>query len=594
MSPASPATVMVALLTLTVLAGCLSDDTPEAFVDPLGGILPPSLRENLTEPLYALLGHFEAKWRGTTGTQLYVDYYRPNVPDDVKTPVILVFTPYQIPDPEEVAPGVTEPIVGESFWAYSSYLVDYFVPRGYTVAFADVRGNHQAGGCIDQTGPEQWQDGYDYVEWLGTQDWSNGKVGMFGASYDGETQFTTAMMAPPHLATIVPVASVSNQYEWNFMNGVPYEGQPLSGMSLYFALSAVPSTDPMDAPKWPEKASCQKEQFENGLDFSGDMNTFWKERDYRPMADRINASVLHIHGLQDWNVRPIHIAPLFNDIESTKRGLFGQWAHAYPDRGDWQEILHAWYDHFLMGRENGILDILPPVLIEDDTQQWHGLEAFPPKEQPWLELELSADMRLVPVGEAENGSLAIHDYAQEVLVDIGSSSVNKQDGLARQVPDKLVFSWQSAKDLHLVGIPEVLLTAQTDAVSTHWAVRIEVVGDDCTYVYRASERTPSVCQNSGYFDTRHRDGLDAPRDLTPGEAYELTIPMYPQYDVIPAGATVRLTLSNNDPHISQDTTFADSRVLVGDGRSLLRLPLSPGSIELPHDELPEIYPGYLR
>ena len=117
---------------------------------------------------------------------------------------------------------------------YNANLVETFVPYGYAVAFADVRGNHNAGGCVDQTGPLQWQDGYDYVEWLGTQDWSNGNVGMFGISYDGETQFTTAMMAPPHLKTIVPMAAVSNQYDWNFYEGVPYETQPTLGMVAYF------------------------------------------------------------------------------------------------------------------------------------------------------------------------------------------------------------------------------------------------------------------------------------------------------------------------------------------------------------------------
>ena len=571
------------MMTVAALAaGCLGPaETPAATSAP--GMLDPALREPLTEAVYDLLGHFSHKWEGTTGTQLYVDYFLPDVPEGVKAPVILVFTPYQDPTPGEAVPLLDDA-------PYRPKLVEFFVPRGYAVAFADVRGNHQAGGCIDQTGPEQWQDGYDYVEWLGTQEWSNGKVGMWGASYDGETQFTTAMMNPSHLATIVPVASVSNQYEWSFYQGVPYEMQPFIGMFSYFQGSAVPSSDPMDLPRYPEKLTCQPQQFAAGTDFSGDVTPFWAERDYRPMAANITASVLHVHGFADWNVRPIHVDPLFNSITSEKRALFGQWAHAYPDRKDWETILHAWYDHFLMGKQNGILDILPPVLIEDDQEGWHGMEAFPPLSQDWLTLELSADGKLVSPGAAKEGALSLRDYPEEILTStVPTTSLLGPE--ATGTPASLIFEWKTAEELRLVGRPVLDLVAKTDAESTHWVAELVVVGKDCVINDRIRQ---SICDNAGYQDTRHREGLDKPKDLTPGEAYNLTIRMFPQYDVIPKGSTVRLVLSHNNADVQQDTTFATSTLLLGpDTPALLRLPLAPASVPLPHDELPPVYPGYL-
>lgn len=611
----------VLLAASSVLAGCLSFDDDSDSDDATDGILDPSLREPLSTKIYDILGHFEHKFTGSQGTQLYVDYYLPDIPaddpetPDGKVPVILVFTPYQSAHPEDIDPALAE-AAGQNMTsaAYNTWLVEYFVPRGYAVAFADVRGNHQAGGCIDQTGPAQWQDGYDYVEWLGTQDWSNGNVGMYGASYDAETQFTTAMMAPPHLKTIVPVASVSNQYEWSFYQGVPYTLQPFIGMFSYFTGSAAPSHDPMDATVYHEKLLCQPEQFAAGTDFSGDMTQFWKERDYRPMAGDIEASVLHVHGLADWNVRPIHIDPLFNEITSEKRGIFGLWPHAYPDRADWQDLLTAWYDHYLKGKQNGILDILPPVLIEDSTGAFHGIGSFPPEEQEWLELELSADGSLVVPGNATEGDLVVHDYRRQgplglpVVIEDEDTGV-QEDATARagetqaQIvghPTELVFEWTTTEELHLVGRPEVAFTATTDQESTHWAVRIEVEGDpDCEYTYNRTgaeprELTQDVCTNTGYQDTRHLEGLDKPSTLTPGEPYDITVQMYPQYDVVPAGKTVRLVVSNTDGEVQQDDTGAMSTLhLGGDTPALLRLPLSPDRIALPHDELPEIYPGYL-
>lgn len=568
--------LLVAVLALP-LAGCLEGLTP-ASTDTTG-ILPIGEREPLTEAIYDILGHFQHKFVATTGVQLYVDYFLPDVPEGQLVPVILVFTPYQSGEPGEAAPVLDD-------GAYNSRLVEEYVPYGYAVAFADVRGNHQAGGCIDQTGPEQWQDGYDYVEWLGTQDWSNGKVGMYGASYDAETQFTTAMMAPPHLATIVPVASVSNQYEWSFYQGVPYETQPFIGMFSYFTGSAAPSMDPADLALYPEKLECQPQQFTAGTDFSGDMTEFWKERDYRPMAGQIQASVLHVHGLADWNVRPIHIDPLFNDITSEKRAIFGQWRHAYPDREDWGDILHAWYDHYLLGKENGILDILPPVLIEDDSEQWHGIDSFPPREQEWLTLELSADGKLVAPGSAKEGEVVLEDRPSEVLTDpLALLPVSPAVS-----PPQAIFELTTTEDMLLIGRPDVAFTAISSAKSTHWVARLVVEGKDGCVLNDAPQ---AVCDNAGYQDTRHLEGLDKPKDLTPDAPYNLTIRMYPQADVIPKGSVVRLVISNNDAEVQQDTTNSVNTIMLGGATpALLRLPLAPASVLLPHDELPAVYPRY--
>src|SRR5690349_22646019 len=51
------------------------------------------------------------------------------------------------------------------------------------------------------------QDGYDTVEWAAALPYSNGKVGMFGGSYVGATQYLAAIAKPPHLAGICPTRS---------------------------------------------------------------------------------------------------------------------------------------------------------------------------------------------------------------------------------------------------------------------------------------------------------------------------------------------------------------------------------------------------
>jgi len=64
------------------------------------------------------------------------------------------------------------------------------------------------------------QDGYDTVEWAATLPYSNGKVGMFGGSYVGATQFLAALAKPPHLAGICPTVTASNYHDgWTYQGG---------------------------------------------------------------------------------------------------------------------------------------------------------------------------------------------------------------------------------------------------------------------------------------------------------------------------------------------------------------------------------------
>jgi uncharacterized protein len=82
----------------------------------------------------------------------------------------------------------------------------YFASHGYPFLTVDVRGRGNSEGEF-QPMIQEAKDGYDVVEWLAKQPYCNGKVTMWGGSYAGYDQWATAKEFPPHLATIVPVAS---------------------------------------------------------------------------------------------------------------------------------------------------------------------------------------------------------------------------------------------------------------------------------------------------------------------------------------------------------------------------------------------------
>ncbi len=81
----------------------------------------------------------------------------------------------------------------------------YYAARGYVFVVADARGRGNSGGDFHPF-LQDAKDGYDAIEWLAAQSFSNGKLTMFGGSYGGSNQWATAKEQPPHLVSIVPVA----------------------------------------------------------------------------------------------------------------------------------------------------------------------------------------------------------------------------------------------------------------------------------------------------------------------------------------------------------------------------------------------------
>lgn len=95
------------------------------------------------------------------------------------------------------------PYIGQSYHDRGMY----FAAHGYAFLTVDVRGRGNSEGVFEPHITDG-EDGHDVVEWLARQPFCNGKVAMWGGSYGGTNQWTTAAQAPPHLASIVPVASV--------------------------------------------------------------------------------------------------------------------------------------------------------------------------------------------------------------------------------------------------------------------------------------------------------------------------------------------------------------------------------------------------
>ena len=137
------------------------------------------------------------------GTTLRADVYRPATSQAV--PVILMRTQYG----KEAAQ--VQPLRYQR--------PDWFASHCYLVVVQDIRGQFASAGTFSEFTDDR-NDGYDSVEWAARLAGSSGKVGMYGSSYVGATQWLAAETAPPHLTTIVP-ANTASDYDdgWTYENG---------------------------------------------------------------------------------------------------------------------------------------------------------------------------------------------------------------------------------------------------------------------------------------------------------------------------------------------------------------------------------------
>ncbi len=97
-----------------------------------------------------------------------------------------------------------------------------FVPRGYVVVLQDLRGRGDSEGIGDYfhtANQKEGLDGYDTIEWAAAQEWSNGRVGMVGASHGGIVQNMASLYRPPHLSALWVDVAPTNAFRWEVRQG---------------------------------------------------------------------------------------------------------------------------------------------------------------------------------------------------------------------------------------------------------------------------------------------------------------------------------------------------------------------------------------
>lgn len=168
------------------------------------------------------------------GVRLATDIYRPAIngePVPGKFPTILIRTSYD-----------------KAAQRYVSTIAEYFTPRGYVTVQQDLRGRYKSegfGSYRHVANKLEGMDGYDTIEWIAAQPWSNGKVGMVGSSHPGLVQTHAALYRPPHLTAIWPDVAPTNSYQQQVRRGGAMQYHMFGALFLHAQDSQEAQADPL-------------------------------------------------------------------------------------------------------------------------------------------------------------------------------------------------------------------------------------------------------------------------------------------------------------------------------------------------------------
>ena len=351
---------------------------------------------------------------GPDTSEVHLSYWLPsNTLEGEQVPVIAVISPYfsyGTQGDESTPTNIVSAGRGE-------FIFENFVPHGYAFAQVAVFGTELSSGCFDYRGAGEGLGIHNAVEWLGSQNWSNGHVGLYGKSYEGATQWEAAALGSEYLKTIVPISGTTALHPLLYKNGSAEARSQVMHMN-YFSSTVDYNEDDLDnvCPDIVEGLFAGPVTYGAG-ELDPYMSNYYDERSHIDKAfENWNGSVYWVQGLQDWNVDPHQVfgGPIgvnwyqdYIDAGFEIRGILGQWEHNYPDqwtkhnaqdsgyggeaihnmtRWDWAQDLFEWYEYYLKG-----IGPQPDLTaqVQRNDGQWRIEETWPPEDIEWYDLSLS-------------------------------------------------------------------------------------------------------------------------------------------------------------------------------------------------------------
>ena len=508
------------------------------------------------------------------GTRLAVDVFRPARGGRVATeklPVVWTHNRYRRAFTEKGEKGEKEETV--TILDVFAWLPEV-VKHGYVAAAVDVRGSGASFGTfIGMSSLQETQDAYDVTEWLAAQPWSNGNVGMYGRSYLGITQYMAAGQKPPHLKAIFPEVATTDLYDLLWHGGI------FHGPFITFWSGLVHEMD-LDKPALPvdgdpggsllkaalreHRANRDTAKLYAGLPYrdSVDPQTgvqVW--RDWTPITylQQIRESKIAVYHLAGWYDRYVRDQTLlFRNLDNPQKLTIGPWTHTQSDRMDFAAEHLRWWDYWLKGIDNDVMDDAPVhyyVMGAPEATAWRSAKTWPlPNERRttyWFGSDRS--LRTAPPQEGESRDERTVDYSAAVAPDPRWSLERKFPELSAH--DAKGFTYTTpplTSPVEVTGYPVVHLWLSSSAPDGDLFVYLEEVDAQgaSRYVTEGMLRASNRATADPGYDTAglpyHRGNRADRADLTPGQPVELAFDLYPTSTLFAAGHRIRVTVTGAD------------------------------------------------
>ena len=464
----------------------------------------------------------------------------------------------------------------------------YFAGRGYAVIRLDMRGTGDSQGLMaDEYTQLELDDGAAAIAWIAAQPWCDGKVGMMGKSWGGFNCLQVAALRPPALKAIITVCSTTDRYA----DDIHYKGGCLLNDnfgwgSQMWSYSSRPPDPLLVGEKW---RALWIERLENEPFLAPvwlghqRRDAYWQHGSVCEDYGAITAAVLSFGGWADNYMNTV--SHLVSNLTAPVKGIVGPWVHQYPHQADpapqigfLQEALR-WWDYWLKGIETGVRDDPAYRAYLQGTARPNRMHQS--RAGHWLAEQNWPSSRVKPkhFGFAANGVLGGDRADIAVSVNspldcgFGTGSFFPMSGKVPQMPgDQRDDDARSAcfdtaplpQDLDILGSPVIRLRLCCDKPRAQIAVRLCEVHPD-----GVSGRV-----TYGVLNLCHHLGHDAPVDLIPGEAIEITLPLDQIAYRVKAGMRLRVAISSTYwPFLWPVAERATLTLLQG----TLELPLHQGS-----------------
>ena len=475
--------------------------------------------------------------------------------------------------------------------------VEAYVEAGYAVVIQDVRGRYHSEGLFEAH-QREIEDGRDCFQWLIRQSWCNGKIGTFGKSYHGGTQYFSAMNDPEGLKAMVPVvcfddmfngccyqdgAKVLHDLRWTVANIVPdiMERARNNGEEVveeipevYHCLDDIPvATDP----------AVQKygKYYIDWITHDTD-DDFWKRISFKRNYDQIKVPAMNVSGWYD-----IFVPSTINNYKGMRkyggskeareytRLIMGPWSHvnftgkmngfdfgkdAHEDSFGLLKQEINWYNHFLKG-EKLELDVNKPVnVFLMGKNKWLYEEDWPLADTKYIPYyfhsngkahQTHSELNRLPPQKEETDLITYDPFDPTPTIGggvilPGENAIGPRD--QREVEERkdvLVFETESLEEeLTIVGNISADLYVSSDCLDSDLTVKVCDVFPDGV----------SMLLCDGILRLRYRDSFEKPELLVPDQIYKVKVNVQAIANTFLKGHKVRVSIAScNFPRFNRNS-----------------------------------------